>query len=44
MDVAPDEEEAVADLTRSALTGAADLKVPLRVAMAWGASWAEAKG
>jgi DNA polymerase-1 len=44
VDVAPDEEEAVADLTRSALTGAADLKVPLRVAMAWGASWAEAKG
>jgi len=44
VDVAPDEEEAVAALTEEALTGAADLTVPLKVAMAWGASWAEAKG
>jgi DNA polymerase-1 len=44
VDVAPDEEEAVAVLTEDALTGAADLKVPLKVAMAWGDSWAEAKG
>jgi len=44
VDVAPDEEEAVGRLTEEALTGAADLRVPLKVAMAWGASWAEAKG
>jgi len=44
VDVAPDEEEAVGQLTEEALTGAADLRVPLKVAMAWGASWAEAKG
>jgi DNA polymerase I-like protein with 3'-5' exonuclease and polymerase domains len=42
--VVPDEEEAVAALTERALTGAADLSVPLKVAMAWGSSWAEAKG
>jgi hypothetical protein len=34
----------VADLTEWALTGAADLSVRLKVAMAWGSSWAEAKG
>ena len=44
VDVVPDEAEAVAALTEDALTGAADLDVPLKVAMAWGASWAEAKG
>jgi len=44
VDVAPDEADRVATLTERALTGAADLDVPLRVAMAWGSSWAEAKG
>ena len=44
VDVDPDEADAVAELTRSALTGAVDLRVPLVVSMAWGASWAEAKG
>jgi DNA polymerase I len=44
VDVDPDEEEPVAALTEQALTGAADLIVPLKVAMAWGSSWAEAKG
>ena len=34
----------VAELTERALTGAAELTVPLKVAMAWGSSWAEAKG
>ena len=43
VDVVPDEAEQVAALTEEALTGAADLKVPLKVAMAWGSSWAEAK-
>ncbi len=44
LDVAPDEADRVAALTEQALTGAADLSVPLEVAMAWGSSWAEAKG
>ena len=38
------EEEEVGALTRSALEQAADLSVPLEVSMAWGASWAQAKG
>ncbi len=44
LDVEPDEADAVAALTEEALTGAAALSVPLKVAMAWGSSWAEAKG
>jgi DNA polymerase-1 len=44
VDVDPDESDAVEQLTETALTGAADLDVPLKVAMAWGSSWAEAKG
>jgi DNA polymerase-1 len=43
IDVVPEESDAVAELTQRALTGAADLSVPLKVAMAWGGSWAEAK-
>ncbi|HMD47085.1 MAG TPA: DNA polymerase I [Acidimicrobiales bacterium] len=38
------EEEAVGPLTERALTGAAALSVPLEVSMAWGPSWAAAKG
>ena len=44
MDVDPDESDAVAELTETALTGAVELSVPLKVAMSWGSSWAEAKG
>ncbi len=44
VDVVPEEAEAVVALTETALTGAADLSVPLKVAMAWGSSWAKAKG
>jgi len=44
VDVEPDEADAVEKLTETALTGAAELSVPLKVAMAWGSSWAEAKG
>ncbi|HEY5108070.1 MAG TPA: DNA polymerase I [Acidimicrobiales bacterium] len=44
VDVDPDETDAVRELTETALTGAAELSVPLKVAMAWGSSWAEAKG
>jgi DNA polymerase-1 len=43
LDVEPDEADEVAALTKEALTGAFDLAVPLKVAMAWGSSWAEAK-
>jgi len=44
VDVDPDEADAVRQLTETALTGAAELSVPLKVAMAWGSSWADAKG
>ncbi len=44
LDVEPGEEEAVEALTETCLTEAASLRVPLKVAMAWGSSWAEAKG
>jgi DNA polymerase I len=44
VEVALDERDAVRPLVEHALTGAADLSVPLEVSMAWGASWAEAKG
>jgi len=44
VDVDPDESDAVAELTETALTGAVELSVPLKVAMSWGSSWAEAKG
>ena len=44
VDVDPDEADAVETLTETALTGAAELSVPLKVAMSWGSSWAEAKG
>ncbi len=44
VEVLPGEEEEVRRLTESALTGAADLKVPLTISMATGPSWAAAKG
>jgi DNA polymerase I len=44
VEVADDEREAVGPLVERALTTAADLAVPLKVSMAWGSSWAEAKG
>ncbi len=44
VDVDPDEADEVAALTEDALVGAAHLSVPLRVAMGFGTSWAEAKG
>ena len=44
LDVVPDESDAVQALTVEALTHAASLSVPLKVALAWGSSWAEAKG
>ena len=44
VEVSPGEEEDVRRLTESALTGAADLTVPLTISMATGPSWAAAKG
>ncbi len=44
VEVAGGEDDTVAGLTESALIGAAELSVPLRVSMAWGDSWAAAKG
>jgi DNA polymerase I len=44
VEVSVGEEEDVHRLTESALTGAADLKVPLTISVATGPSWAAAKG
>ncbi len=44
VEVSPGEEDQVRRLTESALTGAADLKVPLTISVATGESWAAAKG
>jgi DNA polymerase-1 len=44
VEVAPGEHDAVVELTRTALGGAADLSVPLEVNLSFGRSWAEAKG
>ena len=44
VEVAAGEEDEVRRLTESALTGAADLKVPLTISVATGPSWAAAKG
>jgi DNA polymerase-1 len=44
VEVAKGEEQEVHRLTESALSGAADLRVPLTVSMATGPSWAAAKG
>jgi len=43
LEVPPDEHDHVAALTESTLVGAADLRVPLAVNLAFGPSWAEAK-
>jgi DNA polymerase-1 len=44
VEVAPGEEAEASRLTEVALTGAADLKVPLTISLAMGPSWAAAKG
>ena len=43
LEVPPAEHDEVAELTRTTLTAAADLRVPLEVNLAFGASWADAK-
>jgi len=44
VEVAAGEEAEASRLTEEALTGAADLKVPLTISMGFGPSWAAAKG
>jgi DNA polymerase-1 len=44
VEVPPDEEKAAAEAVMEAMTGAADLRVPLTVNLAWGDNWAAAKG
>jgi DNA polymerase I-like protein with 3'-5' exonuclease and polymerase domains len=44
VEVPAGEEAEASRLTEEALTGAANLKVPLTISMATGSSWAAAKG
>jgi DNA polymerase-1 len=44
LEVPPAEEAAAEEVVTAAMTGAADLRVPLTVNLAWGGSWADAKG
>ena len=44
LEVVPDEEERATELTVGAMSGAADLSVPLVASVSWGDSWAAAKG
>jgi DNA polymerase-1 len=43
LEVPPAEHDAIAKLTVQTLAGAAELRVPLEVNLAFGASWADAK-
>jgi len=44
LEVPTGEHDEAEDLTRSVMTGAAELSVPLEVHLAFGANWADAKG
>jgi DNA polymerase-1 len=44
LEVPPEEHELAAELTLEAMCGACDLRVPLEVNLAFGTSWADAKG
>jgi DNA polymerase-1 len=44
LEVPPHEEQEAARLTLDAMRGAGELSVPLEVNLAWGDSWADAKG
>ena len=44
LEVTPDERDKMAELTRKVMGDAFDLRVPLEVNLAFGPSWAEAKG
>jgi DNA polymerase-1 len=43
LEVPPDEEETAAEAVTKAMTGAAELRVPLTINLAWGSTWADAK-
>jgi DNA polymerase I len=44
LEVPPDEHQAAAEAVNEAMSGAADLKVPLTLNISWGDNWAAAKG
>jgi DNA polymerase-1 len=44
LEVPPDEEDAAALAVTEAMTGAAELRVPLTINLSWGDTWADAKG
>jgi DNA polymerase-1 len=44
LEVPPDEEDAASAAVTEAMTGAAELRVPLTINVSWGATWADAKG
>jgi DNA polymerase-1 len=44
LEVPPDEHDVAAELTLNAMCGACELRVPLEVNLAFGTSWADAKG
>ncbi|MBO0713413.1 MAG: DNA polymerase I [Acidimicrobiales bacterium] len=44
VEVPPEERVQAEELVRSAMEGAADLRVPLDVKLSWGPTWADAKG
>jgi DNA polymerase-1 len=44
VEVPPDERERAEELVRTAMVGAADLRVPLDVKLSRGPTWADAKG
>lgn len=44
LEVPPEEEDAAAETVLEAMTGAAELSVPLAVNLSWGENWAAAKG
>ena len=44
LEVPPGEEVEAAAVTLEAMRGAAELSVPLEVNLAWGDTWADAKG
>jgi DNA polymerase-1 len=44
LEVPPDEEEAAVAAVAEAMTGAAELRVPLTINVSWGDTWADAKG
>ncbi len=44
LEVPPEEEELAALAVTEAMTGAADLRVPLTINLSWGDNWADAKG